>query len=309
MVVKFFARILGFFDRLFLVSLLDFETYFNLHKKLGFPIKKLYFFYIQKYRLNLNNPVTFNEKIIYRQLFEKNPLLLKIVDKYAVREYVKEKIGEKHLIPLLQVSDSFDDIDFSKLPNDYIMKMTHASGRNIIVKNGKNSYNYDRKELKRTIDNWFTEKYQFQKLVWFVQQIKRKIVIEELLCDDGKIPKDYKFFVFDGKVEMIQVDQDRFTEHTRNLYDVKWNRMDCKITHEQGLLDKRPDTLEQMIDLGERLAYDFTFMRVDFYCIGSKIYFGELTPCPGGGLESFLPETYDEYFGKKWKNHASLIRK
>lgn len=301
--------ILRYLDEVFLVRSLNFDAYYAFHKALGFPLKRMGFLLAPGYKLNLKNPITFNEKVAYRHLFAKDPLLPEVVDKYKVRSFVEEKIGKQYLVPLLQIANSFDAIDFSALPNEYILKVTHGSGRNIIFKNGKNNKNYNEAELKKTVQNWLVEKYRFQQLIWFVQPIERRVMIEALLKDeDGKIPKDYKFFVFNGCVEMIQVDHDRFEEHKRNLYDREWNRLDLTLTYEQGDLDAEPTLLKEMIALAEKLASSFTFMRVDFYCVSQKIYFGELTPCPGGGIERFVPEEYDVYYGKKWKDHANLMR-
>ncbi len=315
MLSKLSYRILRILDEKTLAKYLNFEQYFSFHKFFGFPLKTLGFFYTHGYRLDLKNPITFNEKIVYRQLFERNPLLPMIVDKYAVRKYVKEKVGEKYLIPLLQIADSFDDIHFSQLPDEYIMKMNHASGRNIIFKKGnliskkgmKNN-GYDREELKRTIDTWFAEKYRLQELIWFVQPIKRKIIIEKLLEDnDGKIPKDYKFFVFDGKVEFILVIHDRFSEYTENLYDRDWQVSGFTFADPTGLVEEKPILLNELINVAEKLASEFTSMRVDLYTFGSDIYFGELTPCHANAHDTFIPVKYDEYYGIKWKNHTNLI--
>ncbi len=308
MLLQKMYSVLRLLDEIILVKSLDFDQYFAFHKIFNFPLKRMAFFLTQGYSINFDNPKNFNEKVVYRHLFERDTLLPLLVDKYAVREYVKKKIGDKYLIPLFQVTDNFDDIDFSVLPDEFIMKVTHGSGRNIIFKDGDNNYGYNKAKLKKIIEEWLCEKYRFQQLIWFVQPIERKIIIEKLLQDNGKIPRDYKFFVFNGKVEMIQVDNDRFSEHTRSLYDKEWNRLDCTLKYEQGGLVKRPEVLSEMIFLAERLAEDFTFMRVDFYNIESTIYFGELTPCPGGGMEIFVPESYNRYYGDKWDSYRCLIR-
>lgn len=290
-------------DEITLVKWLNFDQYFNFHRLLNFKLRKIAFFLDQGYDLNLDNPRTFNEKVVYRHLFERDSLLPYIVDKYKVREYVSEKIGEEYLIPLLQVADSFEKVDFYSLPENYVMKMNHASGRNIIVKNGVNHLGYSDKKLKEIFKTWFDEKYRFQQFIWFVQPIKRKIVIEELLVNqDGNIPKDYKFFVFDGKVEFIQVDQERFSEHKQNYYDKNWNRSNFSWRCPTGDMDEKPITLEKMLELSEKLASEFTFMRVDFYTFQEKIYFGELTPCPGGGSAIFKPQDFDQYYGKLWSD-------
>lgn len=309
MLSKLNFRILRIIDEKVLVNILNYQKYYSIHKFLGFPLKKLDFYYTHGYELDLKNPKTFNERIVYRQLFETNPLLATLVDKYAVREYVKEKIGEKYLIPLLQVADSYEEIDFSSLPHEFILKSTHGSGENIIFKNGKNNCTDNKKLLERVITGWLKKKYRYQQLISFVQLIKRQIIIEKLLTNEKKeIPKDYKFFIFDGKLEFIQVDQDRFSSHAQNYYDKDWKRTNftwrCKI----GKLDEKPVLLDKMIELAEILASDFTFMRVDFYNIGKEIYFGELTPCPGGGTAAFNPVEYDNFYGEKWKNHINLMR-
>lgn len=310
MLLRTIFKVLRYVDEKLLVKCLSFDQYFSFHKALGFPLKKMAFLFLQGYKLNLKNPKTYNEKVVYRQLFERNPLLPVIVDKYAVREYVKNKIGEKYLIPVLQVVDSFDEIDFSQLPDDYIIKVTHGSGRNIIFKDGKNLFGYDQKKLKSTVENWLIEKYAFQKLIWFVQPIKRKIMIEKLLVDAGNIPKDYKFFVFEGKVEFIQVDQDRFlSSHIQNYYDRNWKRIEFTWWLPNGELDEKPESLDNMIELAETLASEVTHMRVDLYTLGSDIYFGELTPCHAGGAARFNPIVYDTHYGEKWENHTDLMRK
>ena len=309
MLSKLNFRILRIIDEKVLVNILNYQKYYSIHKFLGFPLKKLDFYYTHGYELDLKNPKTFNERIVYRQLFETNPLLATLVDKYAVREYVKEKIGEKYLIPLLQVADSYAEIDFTKLPDEYIMKMTHASGENVIVKQGINHLGYSDKKLREIFEKWFHEKYRYQSLIGFVQPIKRKILIEQLLKDEsGKIPKDYKLFVFDGKVEFILVIHDRFDEYTENLYNRDWTPATFKFRDPTGELEERPSFLDDLIQTTEKLAADFTAMRVDMYVLGSKIYFGELTPAHANAQDVFYPIDYDEYYGSKWKNSTQLIK-
>ncbi len=299
MIIKYLSKILGLLDRLFIVPFVNFDTYFKIHEKLGFPVKKLRFLLHNGYKLNLENPMRFNEKTAYRHLYDKNPLLQTIVDKYAVREYVKEKIGEKYLIPIIDIYNSEEEIDFDKLPKNYILKSTHGSGQNIIYKDGKSDYSVS--EIKGFIKKWRVEKYRFQSLISFVQQIKRRIIIEELLVDSSnKIPNDYKCFVFDGKVEFIQVDNDRLDNHSRNFYDTKWNQLKVTKSLKNGSFDEKPVMLTKMIELAEILSCDFTFMRVDFFTLEDKIYFGELTPAPGGGISPFSPFRYEIEYGKLW---------
>lgn len=304
--IKFIARVFGVMDRLLLVPFFDFDAYFNIHKKLGFPVKKLYFLSANGYMLNLKIPKKFNEKVAYRHLFERNSLLQTVVDKYDVREYVQRKIGGTYLIPIIGIYEKVDEIDFSNLPSNYILKSTHGSGQNIICKNNHTEYTVS--EIRDILIKWQTEKYGYQKLIYFVQPLKRRIIIEELLLtEEDKIPKDYKLFVFNGKVEIIQVDKERFENHTRNIYDSNWKKLELSVGYENSILDEKPSCLETMIQVAEKLASNFTFMRVDLYVLEDKIYFGELTPCPGGALEKFIPHKFDDMLGDKWGNSLSLL--
>ena len=305
---KFAYQIIKKLDKITLVKFLNFNQYFLIHKSFGFILKKLDFYYTHGYELDLKNPKTFNEKIVYRQLFERDPLLTKLVDKYEVRKYVKEKIGEEYLIPLLQVADSFEEIDFTKLPDEYIMKMTHASGENIIVKKDENYLGFSKTILKKTFKKWFNEKYRYQDLIGFVQGIERRIIIEQLLKNkNGKIPKDYKLFVFNGKVEFILVVHDRFDKYTENLYYRDWSVANFTFKDPVGEVDKKPDFLDDLILIAEKLASAFTAIRVDLYVLGKKIYFGELTPAHNNAQDIFCPFYYDKYYGEKWKNYQSLL--
>lgn len=190
-------------DHYLFVKTLKFDSYFSLHEKLNFPIIRLSFFNENRYWPNLENPVTFNEKLVADKLFQRRNITPLITDKFTVRKYVEEKIGEQYLIPLVGAFNSVDEYLNASLPENYIIKMSHASGQNVIVKNGK----LDKSKVIKNIKRWLTEKYRYQPLVWFTQLHERKILVEELLIDEtGKVPKDYKLFVFNGEVIFIQVD-------------------------------------------------------------------------------------------------------
>ncbi|WP_164967403.1 ATP-grasp fold amidoligase family protein [Arcobacter cloacae] len=307
LLLKIIKKILILLDKFLFVKNLKFEQYYSLHKKLGFPIKRLNFYINNKYLLNLKNPQKFNEKVTYRHLFEKNPLLTKIVDKYEVRNYVKEKIGEKYLIPIVGIYDDIEKIDFKNLPKNFIMKTTHGSGQNIIFKDG--NANISIEKVKEKFKIWQTEKYRFQELIYFVQPLKRRIIIEELLLTTkDKVPEDLKFFVFNGKIEFIQIDNDRFEEHSRNFYDKNWNLLNLKKGLDNGKIIEKPLVLDEMISIVEELGKDFTFMRVDLFLLNNKIYVGELTPAPGGGLTPFQPFENEIKYGKLWGKNLNLLR-
>jgi hypothetical protein len=276
-----------------------FNSYYRIHLALGFPLIKLSFFCRNEYWPDLKDPSTFNEKIIWDKLFSRNSVLPIICDKFTVREYVRKIIGEQYLVPLKVVYESLAEIDLSSLGGDYILKASHASGYNIIVRNGE----VDEAYVKKSISKWLNEKYRFQPLVWFAQNMKRKILVETLLLDEnGDVPKDYKVFIFNGKVEFIQVDIDRFNGHTRNLYSSDWKRLDVRYKLNVGADIEIPQDFSLMLKLAKELAEGFDFMRVDFYIVNDRIYFGELTPYPHAGYGKFSPKDFDNKLGSLIKN-------
>ncbi len=255
---------------------------------------------------NLDNPVTMNEYLTWRKLFDRDPLLPRCSDKYRVREYVAEKIGDQYLVPLLAATDSVDKIDFDKLPDRFVIKVNHGSGQNIIVKDKQHE---DLEAIKVRLHYWMKRSHYYNNREWQYKEIEPMIVVEELLLDEnGNVPKDYKFHVFAGKVEMIQVDTNRFETHKRIFYSPNWEELPFNWVpvdeHDRPKYPKadpqpKPDVLETMIQLAEKLAEDFPYVRVDFYYTGGKIYFGELTFTHENGLAKFFPDHYDIFYGQK----------
>ncbi len=252
------------------------------------------------YSLNLNNPKSFNEKIQWLKLNDRSHLHILCADKYAVRQHVSDKIGSKHLIPLILATQDPEEVQPEKLP-DYpvIIKTNHGSGGVNIIKD-KTLVNWSglRKNLRRALKN----KYDYSLGEWQYQKIQPYIVIEKLLLDGrGQIPNDYKLHCFNGKVAFIQVDMDRATNHRKNIYDADWNFIDVKFNFEIGGPVERPQTLEEMIRLAEIFAKDFIYVRVDFYEVNNHIYFGELTFHPASGMGKFEPQIWDFTFGEMLK--------
>ena len=262
------------------------------------------------YKLNLKNPRSFNEKVVYKKIHDRNPLLTRTADKYSVRSYVKEVLGEKEgekiLIPLLYVTDKPKTIPFEKLPKDFVIKANHGSGWNIIVRNGK----YNKKEIIKKCEAWLNTPFGLEKMEWAYKDIKRKIVIEEFIQDEkGKSPKDYKFFVFHGKCKMIQVDSDRFEEHTRSLFDENFNYLDMSLKFKQGKKIKPPKKYKEMKKLAEKIVEKFEFARIDLYTTKNKIYLGEITHYPETGNGLFTPIKKDRELGKNWKIKRNYWKK
>lgn len=247
--------------------------------------------------LNLENPKTFNEKIQWLKLYDSTPLKTKLADKYRVRDWIKETIGEEFLVPLLGVWDSFDEIDFSALPDQFVLKTNHASGWNVIV---TDKSQLDLKETKLKFDTWMSKNFAYNNgLELHYANIPHKIIAEKYISDlDGDI-FDYRFFCFNGKPQYIWVDIGSGTSHhKRNIYDMEWNLQAYRVNY--PFIDPaplKPENLEEMIALAEKLCASFAFVRVDFYDVNGKIYFGEMTFTPQGGKGKWDDEKQNEYYG------------
>lgn len=269
----------------------------------GYAIEKRRFYKKLGYKLNLKNPKSFNEKIVWKKIHDRNPLLPITADKYGVRQYLKDVLGEKNaneiLVPLLYVTDDPEAIPFDDLPKEFIVKANHGSGTNIIIED-KNQV--DSKEVIKKCKNWLKTSYGLEKNEWAYQNIERKIVIEKLLKDEkGCLPKDYKFFVFHGKCKLIHVDFDRYRKHSQSFYNRKWEYLDLKRTKPQGKTEKTPKKYAEMLETVENLGEKFDFVRIDLYSINNKIYFGEITHYPATGMKPFKPQIFDFELGKQWK--------
>lgn len=242
--------------------------------------------------LDLKHPKTLNEKILYLSLRTDTTLWTTCADKYAVREYVKSCGLEDTLVKLYGVWDKADEIDFSALPDEFVMKGTHGSGDILIIKN-KNSI--DENFVKRRFDADLKKKYGAVEAGLHYFRIKPRIIAEELLFNDSETAKysasliDYKIWCFNGKPHFIWTVSNRKGNHKETMvYDLQWNpKKDYQIYENgyvKGKLLPRPYALEDMIAAAEKLAHPFPIVRVDFYSIGKKIYFGELTFTSHGGL-------------------------
>ena len=243
--------------------------------------------------INIDSPNTFNEKIQWLKLYDNQPIKGVLADKYAVREYVLDKIGDRYLIPLLGVWNVFDEIDFSSLPSQFVLKCTHGSGTNILVKD-KSKIDYQ--EFKRKFEQWMNMDYSYMSgFETHYTDIVPKIIAEEMLqTDNGEDLRDYKVFVFNGKVKLIQVDIDRNHIHRRNVYTPKWEYVPVSILYPTApeVIIEKPKCLRELIHLSEILGAGFIHVRVDFYIWKEKIYFGEMTFTHGSGTEKFEPEEY-----------------
>lgn len=250
------------------------------------------------YHLDLENPQTYNEKIQWLKLYDRNPRYVKMVDKYEVKQYVADKIGEAHIIPTLGVWDSFDEIDFESLPEQFVLKCTHDSGGIVIVKD-KSKLNIEM--ARKTLEKSLKTNYYLLGREWAYKNVPRRILAEKYMFEESeKELKDYKVFNFNGTPKLIQVDYDRFKEHKRNLYTTSWEYINNKIeypTDEHHLISK-PECLESMLRIASILSEGIPHVRSDFYIINNQVYFGELTFYHGNGFEKFSPEEFGYEMGK-----------
>lgn len=249
-------------------------------------------------KLDLKNPKTFNEKIQWLKLYDHTELRTRLMDKYSVKEWVKNKIGAEYVIPLIAVYDDVEEIAFDKLPEPYVLKCTNSSGgRSIVIVKDKSKLNIE--EAKFELNKMMKYNLAYQIPNFHYRDIPTMIIAEEYMEDASGELIDYKFFCFDGEPKYIQVDRDRFINHVRRLYDIDWQPQEflSKYPLDPKILD-RPEYLPEMIEIAKKLSEGFIHVRVDLYCVDGKVYFGEMTFNHGAGVETWYPDTADYDLGK-----------
>lgn len=258
--------------------------------------------YYEKVGKNIDwkNLQTYTEKMQWAKIYDKDPRKTIFSDKVKVRDYVRNTIGDEYLIPVYGVWKDYDEIDFSQLPQKFVLKTNNGSNTNVIVKN-KSIINH--RELRKKFRRWLKTDYSL--LCGFELQyrnIEPRIIAEKYIETlDGDL-RDYKFLCFNGTVYYCWVDIGRYAEHKRNVYDLNWNLQPWnQFTY--GNYDgniERPKNFEKMIEIAEKLCYGFSHVRVDLYNVNGKIYFGEMTFTNGSGFEPIIPEEYNKMLGDLW---------
>lgn len=257
------------------------------------------FYKVHGYELNLKDPKTFSEKIQYRKFYGNNEFMAKIADKYLVRNYVKEKIGEDYLIPLLGVYDKIKVSDLEKLPNEFVIKTNHGSGANHI-EIVKDKTKIDLNKLCKKMNKAVKEKFGYASNELFYTLMEPKIIVENLLLKNNKIPEDYKFHYFGDDNIYIEVITKTEVHKYYNFYDVNWNKIDFNPKKINDLEIKKPENFEKAKEIVRKLGEEFDYVRVDLYIIEDKIYFGELTQTHGAGFSETLSKEWDIKFGNMW---------
>ncbi|MDR1302904.1 MAG: hypothetical protein LBK43_10625 [Treponema sp.] len=260
---------------------------------------KIKYFLVFGKKINLRHPQTFNEKIQWLKLYDRKLEYTNMVDKYEAKRYVASIIGEKHIIPTLGVWDNFDDIDFDDtLPEQFVLKATHFSGGVYICKDRES---FDIKKIKKDMNKILKHNFYWSGRESPYKNIKPRIIAEKYMVDESGVElKDYKIQCFNGDPKIIQVDFDRFSEcHKRNFYSIDWLYQPFSLSYPTypEIMIEKPESLDLMLALAKELSRDILYVRVDFYSIRKKIYFGELTFYHGSGYEKFDPSEWNSVFG------------
>lgn len=248
---------------------------------------------------DLKHPRTFNEKLQWLKLYNRRPEYSRLVDKFAVKHFVSEKIGEQYVIPTLGVWNDPEEIDFCSLPDQFVLKTTHSGGGSgVIICEDKKNFDIAeaQKRLSKSLKSNLYKAYR----EWPYKSVPRRIIAEKLIIDSSGELNDYKFFCFGGKVKFLKVDFDRRTAHHANYYDRDWNLLpfgEISCPPDPQRIFVKPPAFDSMIEAAERLSAEMPFVRIDLYTTEDRIYFGEITFFPAAGMGGFTDERWDDRLG------------
>lgn len=258
-------------------------------------------------KLNLAEPRTFNEKLQWLKLNDRRPIYTTLVDKYEVKSYVADIIGEKYVIPTLGVWDTFDEIDFSILPEQFVLKCTHDSGSVIVCKD-KNKFDY--KNAKHIIDGGLSKNYYYRGREWPYKEVKPRVIAEPYMQDQvcGEL-RDYKFYCFNGVPRMMFVATGRASKRLCfDFFDMEYNHLPIKQCRPNApVLPEKPETFDRMVEFSKVLSMGLPHIRVDFYEMNHQLYFGELTLYDSSGFGPFEPDRWDAILGEYIELPADIV--
>lgn len=247
--------------------------------------------------LNLKNPIGFNEKLTWRKLYDHNPLYSKMVDKYEAKSIASKLIGDEYIVPCYGVWDSFDDIDFEKLPNQFILKVTHDSSGIVLC---KDKDTFDKDAAKKIIDESLKTNYYLKGFEWPYKNASRRVLADKLLIDGNrKELQDYKWWCFNGEPKVMYITNKGVLQQCEeNFYDMEFKPLDINHGFPRTIPEyEKPDQFEKMKELAGILAQNIPFVRVDFFVVEGKIYFGEFTFFDHAGLRPFRDNAWDKKLG------------
>jgi hypothetical protein len=253
--------------------------------------------------LDLREPRTFNEKLYWLMLYYRRPILTRLADKYEVRSYVAARIGEQYLNELYGVWDDPEAIPIERLPPTFVLKVTSGWQMNVFCHDRER---FDEGAARQQLREWLHQRHFEVAREWAYKNIRARVIAERLLVDTRwGTPPDYKLFCFNGEPQFIQVDTDRFAGHRRDCFDLAWRPAPFTFNGDlyppSGVAIPRPANLEEMIACARQLSAGFPFLRTDFFAVDGKTVFGELTWYPEAGRGKFVPDSYDEYWGRMLK--------
>lgn len=265
--------------------------------KILFPLKL-------GYKLELKNPQTYNEKLQWLKLYYRRSIMTKMVDKFEAKKFIEERVGRQYVVKNFGVWNSFNEIDFNNLPNNFVLKTTHDQGGVIICKD-KSTFDYKSAQIK--LNKHLSKRHFYLTREWPYKNVTPRILAEEYL-DSNSIFKDYKFYCFHGVPRVMYVSMGKAAgKMTIDYFDMNFNQLDIRrpnIDNSGKLIDK-PRNFDLMINLSRKLSEGFPHLRVDFYELNQKLYVGELTFFQGGGLMPFIPAEWDRNFGN-WIDLSQL---
>lgn len=249
--------------------------------------------------IDWKDPTTFNEKLQWLKIYDRNPLYTRLVDKYEVRKYIAEKIGEEYLIPCLGVWEQFEDINFDELPDQFVLKCTHDSNSVVVC---KDKAVFDIEGARKKLNQHLKMNFYYNAREWPYKNVKPRIIAEQYMEDSQTEElKDYKIFAFSGKARALFIASDRQNPNEQvkfDFFDVNFQHLDIRQGHpNSAILPDKPSNLKEMISLAEKLSEEFPQVRVDFYECNGKTYFGEMTFFHHSGFVLFDPDKWDAIFG------------
>lgn len=250
----------------------------------------------------------FAEKMQWAKLYDEDERKPLLTDKYAAREWVAQKIGQEYVVPLYGAWERYSDIEWDKLPNQFVLKTSHGCADVVIVKDKRRWPLAERLACYRVLNRAMERDYSAYAGEMHYHKIKHRIIAEQMLNNHGQELRDYKFSCFDGTPICCGVDYDRATNHTRNYYDMQWNRLDwVRYCPNNPKGEPKPKNFDKMVEIVKILSKGFPQVRVDLYNLDGKIYFGEMTFTSGAGLVHFQPESVEKMLGQMW--HLDMTKK
>lgn len=276
------------------------------HKLLNWMTDRTYLRLIYRARLGsslkLKNPTTFNEKLQWLKLYDHNPEYTTMVDKYAAKKWVADRIGNEYIIPTFGVWNHFDDIDIDKLPNQFVLKCTHDSGGLVIV---RDKSKLDKASAKKKIEKCLKRNYYWTGREWPYKNVPPRIIAEKYMESPGKVvPEDYKIYCMNGEPKYIVVFHHRFDSSkplSETVYDVNWQPQHVSFDEHFAISDDvepKPERLDELLRIAKKLCAGMSQVRVDFYIVDNNIYFGEMTLYTASGFQKMIPEEMDLKLGQ-----------